>query len=79
MTFYGKPPDPPKAGRGLRDFRFRLEGDVQPRQVRAHAVYFYPDGFVGFWTDDDAGDAGRLELAVKPIDVWEEDPQDGSC
>ena len=71
MTFYGKDPEPKTMPR-LKTFSFRMDGDEKPREVKAQNVYFYDSGHVGFWNDTD--DGGRvLVLAVKALDVWEEE------
>jgi hypothetical protein len=69
MTFYGRDPEPKTTPR-TKTFNFRVEGDEQPREIKAQDVYFYESGHVGFWNDTDDGDR-TLVLAVKALDVWE--------
>jgi hypothetical protein len=72
MTFYGKQPesqpaDEPKTKR----FVYKL-GPDDYEEVRAHAVYFYESGHIGFWNNRTANSAGQLVLAIKALAVWEE-------
>ena len=70
MSFYGKltEPDPIQP---LKEFVYTRPGSESFDRIKAHDVYFYESGHVGFWKD--AKDGGRtLVLAVKAGDVWEE-------
>ena len=75
MTFYGKQPEQSPDEPRTKHFRFQMESG-QTEDVRAHAVYFYESGHVGFWNDRTASDDGHLVLAIKALSVWEE-PEDG--
>jgi len=71
MSFYGKDPEP-KTSIKEKHFYYLTPGSQQPDHIKAQQVYFYESGHVGFWNDLEDGER-RLVLAVKALDVWEDD------
>lgn len=73
MTFYGKPQEPPKpATRELKRYYY-TDDKGNTAHVRAHAVYFYESGHVGFWNGRTEDNDGTLVLAIRAFEVWEDE------
>lgn len=71
MSFYGKDPAPKPPVRE-RKLYYYTDGNGSTGNVRAHSVYFYESGHVGFWDDRDEDNDGRLILAIRAHEVWED-------
>lgn len=71
MTFYGKDPEP-RVSAEVKRFHYLMPGTTTATSVKAQHVYFYESGHVGFWNESEDG-ARTLVLAVKALDVWEDE------
>jgi hypothetical protein len=68
MSFYGKITEPNNIG-PLKTFWYRRH-PAEASYVKAHDVYFYESGHVGFWKEL-PGEDRRLILAIRADEVWE--------